>query len=248
VTRLNFQFAQGNNVSLLSVIWRTPVQVPDVNPLIELQDGQCAPILNLFALLISLLAGLIVFLPFASNTSPLDAVMLRVPGNQGNWWHALVGAPFFLALPMIWLRLRSLASKQTSTAVGRRWIWIFVGLSICATISVETPFLLHLAGTSEWQRVTILSLGFGIVVASGAGLFFRRSRISPDHACLVGLSTAYLANAALCLVVYSNADGPFASRSGWLLTMIIMWPMTLEIVWIFIRSRRRNSAPLVSRR
>lgn len=216
--------------------------------MIELQGGRDATLLNLCGLLISLLAGIIVFLPFAFNTSPLDAVLLRVPGNQGNWWHALVGAPFFLALPLIWLRLRSLASKQTSTPVGRRLIWIFVGLSICATISVETPFLLHLAGTSEWQRLTILCLGFGIVVASGAGLLFRRGGISPDHGCLVGLNTAYLANAALCLVVYSNAEGPFASRSGWLLTMIIIWPMALEIMWIFIQSLRPNSALLVSRR
>jgi len=214
--------------------------------LIEPQGGRNATLLNIFGLLISLLGGIIVFLPFASNTSPLDAVLLHVPGNQGNWWHALVGAPFFLALPLIWLRLRSLASKQKSTPVGRRLLWIFVGLSISATTSVETPFLLHLAGTSEWQRLTILCLGFGIVIASGAGLFFRRGRISPDQACLVGLSTAYLANAALCLVVYSNAEGPFASRSGWLLTMIIFWPMALEIVWIFIQSFRAKSAPLVS--
>jgi hypothetical protein len=207
----------------------------------ELEDGQSASPLTLFAFFVSLVAVAVIFLPFASNTSPLDAVMLRVPGNQGNWWHALVGAPFFLALPTAWLRFRSLASRQTSTRVGRRFIWIFVGLSICATISVETPFLLHLAGTSEWQRLAILCLGFGIVAASGAGLVFRRGRIPANRACLVGLSTAYLANAALCLVVYSNAQGPFASRSGWLITMIIVWPMALEVMYIFIRSLRPKS-------
>lgn len=215
--------------------------------MIALQGGRSAPLINLLTLLMSLVAGIALFLPFASDTSPLDAVMLRVPGNQGNWWHALVGAPFFLALPLIWLRLRSVASNQPPSHLGQRLIWIFVGLSICATISVETPFLLHLAGTSEWQRLAILCLGFGIVVASGAGLFFRRSRISPNRACLVGLSTAYLANAALCLVVYSNQKGSFASRSGWLVTMIIVWPMALEIAWIFVQSLRLKSAPLVSR-
>jgi hypothetical protein len=198
-------------------------------------------------LLVSLLAGVVVFLPFASNTSPLDAVTLRVPGNQGNWWHALVGAPFFLAFPMIWVRFHSLASKRMSTPVGRRFIWIIVGLSICATISVETPFLLHLAGTNEWQRLAILCLGFGIVIASGAGLLLRRRWIPPTRACLLGLSTAYLANAALCLVVYSNAEGPVTSRSGWLITMMIVWPMALEAAWIFSQSVRPRSAPLVTR-
>jgi len=74
------------------------------------------------ALLIWLLAGVVVFLPFAFDTSAWDAVTLRVQGNQGNWWHFLAGAPFFLAFPMIWLRLRSLFSSQLSTAIGRRLI------------------------------------------------------------------------------------------------------------------------------
>ena len=213
----------------------------------EVQEGRSAPLFALVGLLVSLLAGAVVFLPFASNTSPLDAVTLRVPGNEGNWWHAFIGAPFFLAFPMVWFRLHSLASKRTSTAVGRRLIWIVVGLSICATISVETPFLLHLAGTSEWQRLAILCLGFGIVIASGAGLLLGRRRISPTRACHVGLSTSYLANAALCLVVYSNAEGPLTSRLGWLIAMIIVWPMALEVLWIFIQSFRPNSASLLSR-
>ena len=208
----------------------------------EPQESRNAPLLDLFALVLSLLAGVVVFLPFASNTSPLDAVTLHVPGNQGNWWHALVGAPFFLAFPMIWVRIRSLAAKQTSTRLGRRLIWTTVGASICATISVETPFLLHLAGTSEWQRLAILCLGFGIVIASGAGLFLRRRWIPPTRACIVGLNTAFLANAALCLVVYSDAEGPVSSRSGWLITMLIVWPMALEVVWIFSQSLARSES------
>ncbi len=199
----------------------------------ELQESRHASVFNLFALLVSMLAVTAVFLPFASDTSPLDAVMLRVPGNQGNWWHALIGAPFFLAFPMLWVRLRSLISKLMPTSGGQRFLWIVVGLSICATISVEMPFLLHLAGTSEWQRLAVLCLGFGIVVVSGAGLYFRRRSLPSSRACLVGLNTAYLANAALCLVVYSNAEGPISSRIGWLITMISVWPMALDVVRIF---------------
>lgn len=91
---------------------------------------------------------------FAFDTSPWDAVTIRVPDNQGNWCHALVGAPFFLAFPMICLRLRSLFSKQLSTSIGRRLIWIAVGLSTCGTILVQVPFLLGRAGTSDWHRVS----------------------------------------------------------------------------------------------
>lgn len=194
--------------------------------------------LNAVALVVWVLAGVVVFLPFAVGTSPMDAVMLRVPGNQGNWWHALVGAPFFLAFPMIWLRLRALFSRQLSTPRGRRVIWIAAGLSVCGTLLVETPFLLHLAGTSEWQRLTVICLGLGIVIVSAVLLLRRRRDFLPTRACLVGLNAAYLANAALCLVVYGSARGPAESRLGWFVTMAIVWLMVLELVWIFSRTAK----------
>jgi hypothetical protein len=194
-------------------------------------------------LLIWLLAGVVAFLPFALDTSPWDAVTLRVPGNQGNWWHVLVGAPFFLAYPMIWLRVRSLFSTQPS-AIGRRLIWSTVALSIGGTTLVQVPFLLHLAGTSAWQRLLILSLGFGIVVASALILLLRRRHLSSTQACLVGLDTAYLANAALCLVVYSGAAGNLRSKSGWLVTMVIVWPIVFELLWLFGQTFRTQESQL----
>jgi hypothetical protein len=202
---------------------------------------------NVFALLLWLLAGAVAFLPFAFDTSAWDAVTLRVPGNQGNWWHALAGAPFFLAFPMIWLRLRALFSAQHSTTRGRRLIWTVVGLSIVGTILVEGPFLLHLAGTSAWQRLMVLSLGFGIMVASGIILWMRRRHIAPTQACVAGLATAYLANAALCLVVYSDAPGSPWSRSGWLVSIVIVWLIALELVWILASSFRTRRSRIAAR-
>lgn len=197
---------------------------------------------QVFALLIWLSAGAVAFIPFALDTSPWNAVTLRVPRNQGNWWHLLVGAPFFLALPMIWLRLRTLFATQLSTALERRLIWGAVALSIGGTTMVQVPFLLHLAGTSAWQRLSVLSLGFGITVASSIVLFMSRRHISPTQACLVGIETAYLANAALCLVVYSGAAGSLWSRSGWLVSMVIVWPIVIELVWLFSKTLRLQTA------
>jgi uncharacterized membrane protein len=211
------------------------------------KEGRAATWINAFALVVCLFAGAVVFLPFALCTSPWDAVTLRVPDNQGNWWHALVGAPFFLAFPMIWLRLRSLFSEQLSTSTGRRLMWIAAGLSACATVLVQVPFLLHLAGTSEWQRLAVLGLGFGIVVTSAILLFLRRRDMFPTRACLAALNAAYLANAALCLVVYSGAMGTTWSRSGWLVTMLIVWPMVAELAWVFIQSFKTQSSQNNSR-
>ena len=154
--------------------------------------GQCVS-----GLLAWLAAGAVAFLPFAFNTSAWDAVRLHVPGNQGNWWHFLAGAPCFLALPMIWLRLRALFSNQPSTPAGRRVLWCVAGLSTIGTLLVESPFLLHLAGTSQWQRFVVLGLGFGIMIASGVILLLRRRILYPTQACIAALNTAYLANLSL---------------------------------------------------
>jgi hypothetical protein len=203
-----------------------------------LREEELNPIwFNVVALLISVAAAIAAFLPIALYTSPWDAVRLKVPGDQGNWWHVLVGAPYFLAFPMIWLRLRALFSRRLSAPVGRRLIWTMVAISICGTVLVTVPFLFrlgNLAHMHEWRRFSILGPTFGIMIASGALLFLSRRSISPTHAVLVGLNAAYLANAALCLVVYGPMPGPLRSRYGWIVTMVIVWPMLLELVWIFI--------------
>jgi hypothetical protein len=190
------------------------------------------------ALCVWLVAGLVAFLPFAFDTSPWDAIRLHVPQNQGNWWHLLAGIPFFLAYPMIWLRLRALFAQNPLTVHGRRLLWGVITLSIVGTVSVETPFLLHLAGTSEWQRLAVLSLGLGVIAVSALILLLRRRSFSPTQACVVGLETAYLANATLCLVVYSGASGGIRSHSGWLVTMLVIWPIVLELAWLLFQSFR----------
>lgn len=205
-----------------------------ISSAVKLEDRRPSRWHSAGTLIVWLFASVAVFLPFAVGTSPFDAVTLRVPGNQGNWWHALVGAPFFLAFPMVWLRVRALFSKRLSTPAGRRVLWIVAALSVFGTIAVETPFLLHLAGTSEWQRLSVLALGFGILIASAILLYLRRRRMPPTSACLAALNAAYLANAALCLVVYSDAPGSFSSKTGWYVTVALFWPILAELIWLLV--------------
>jgi len=195
--------------------------------------------LNTLALVVWILAAAVVFFPLALYTSPWDAVRFRVPDNQGNWWHFLIGAPFFLAFPIIWLRLHSLFSTRPSTPAGRRLVWIVVALSICGTKLVEVPFLLRLGNLSRmnnWRWLSIVCPTLGILIASGALLLFRRRNIPPTRACLVGLNAAYLANAALCLIVYGPMPGTARSKFGWIVTMVIVWPMLLELLWLFLKT------------
>ena len=185
-----------------------------------------------------LIAAVEVFVPFARYTSAWNALTLRVPGEQGNWWHVLVGYPFFLAYLLCWIKLRYLFTGHVPTLRGRRFIWSMVAISICATVMVEIPFMFRLAGTSASQRHLVVSLGFGIMLASATWLAYRRNWLTPTQRCVVGLITAYISNTALCLVVYSEATGTFWSRAGWLLSSWLIWPMAIELVWILGRAGR----------
>jgi hypothetical protein len=152
----------------------------------------------------------------------------------------------FLAFPMIWLRLRRLFSRQGLSLGAKRLIWIASAFSICGTVLMETPFLLHLAGTSEWQRFVVLGLGFGIIIASVLILILRRSRFSPTQACLAGLNTAYLADLSMCLVIYAGAEGSTWSHIGWIVSIVIVWPMTCELLWLLGRSFRSSDVAIYS--
>src|SRR5215472_7764016 len=154
----------------------------------DLPQEQDSTLFRIVMLVVSLIAGVLVFIPYAVHTSPLDAMMLNVPGDQGNWWHVLIGAPFFLAFPMIWLRLRAFFSRELSTTGERRVIWKATILCVCGTFAVEIPFLLHRAGTSEAQRLAVLCLGYGVPIVAAALGFKYRARVSPTKACLIGLN------------------------------------------------------------
>jgi len=208
----------------------------------ELPQERNSTVFRTIMLLVSLTAGVLVFIPYAVHTSPLDALMLNVPGNQSNWWHVLIGAPFFLAFPMTWLRLRAFFSRELSTAIERRVIWIVTILCICGTFAVEVPFLLHRAGTSEAQRLAVLFLGYGVPILTTALVLKFKAKISRTQTCLIGLNAAYLANAGVCLPVYGQVPGALNSKSGWLVMLVIVWPMLLEIVWIFVQTSRTTIA------
>jgi|GEM_PF-1402396 len=190
------------------------------------------PTENTLMLFVWIIAAACIVLPFAVGTSPLDALLLRVPNNEGNWWHLLVGLPFFLSLPMIWLRLHILNSTRLPNFILRRTLWITIVFSAIGTLLVETPFLMHRAGTSELQRLEVIFLGIGIILSTGWLLYVNRKKNHPTRACIIGLTAAYLANAFLCLIVYGETKFIDQSRSGWYVTLVIVLPMSIELIWL----------------
>ena len=96
--------------------------------------------------------------------------------------------------------------------------------------------------TSEAQRLAVLFLGYGVPIVTAVLVLKYRAEISPTRACLIGVNAAYLANAGLCLPVYGQVPGTLSSKPGWLVMLVIVWPMLLEIVWIFVQASRTTIA------
>lgn len=107
---------------------------------------------------------------------------------------------------------------------------------------MQVPFLLGRAGTSQAQRILILSLGLGVILVSGLILLLRIRHVPPTRTCFAAIDTAYLSNASLCLIVYAGAKGSLSSRSGWPVTMVIVWPMAIDLLRLLVQSLRAPSS------
>ncbi|MFP5234431.1 MAG: hypothetical protein ACLGSD_00900 [Acidobacteriota bacterium] len=179
-----------------------------------------------------LAACAMVFVPFARDTSAWDALTLHVPGDQGNWWHVLVGLPFILAFPMLWLGSRRLFSGRQLP--GGAFSALLALACICGTGTalVEAPFVAQRAGTSLLQRNEVIVFGLGILCAGVGVLLARRRRIGGGDACAMAMGTAYLANLAIGLIVYSEATGNIWSRAGWLASTVLGIPIVAEWLWL----------------
>ena len=194
-------------------------------------------------LLVAICACIAAFLPFSAGTSAWSAVTLRVPGDQGNWWHFIAGAPFFLAFIMVWLSARSLLSFAPS-AVERRIFWGLAGASVCGTLLVEGPVLFRMGNFAQmglYRQMQLVVPGLCALALCTAILVSQRSRITSADAILVGLCAAYLTHAAFCLGMYA----PYAPQSGWYVTMALVWLLALLVLWVFFHAYRMPDSPAV---
>jgi hypothetical protein len=200
------------------------------------QIPQTSKSFGTLSLLIAMVAALAAFLPFAVNTSAWSAVTLRVPGDQGNWWHFLAGAPFFLAFAMIWLSIRSILSLRPRAA-EQTVFWSLASISVCGTLLVEAPVLFRMGNLAQMglhRQLTLVVPGFGLLVLCAGVLIARRKMLSPDSAVMIALCAAYLTNATFCLGMYA----PYSPQSGWHVTIASVSAMALQVLWIFFASYR----------
>lgn len=146
-----------------------------------------------------------------------------------------MGFPVFLAYPILWLGLRPLFSASHSRGRSFWPLLVLASISGIGTALVEAPFVALRAGTSGLQRFEVIVLWLGILAAGISVLLARRRWIGSGDAALMGMITAYLANLAICLIVYSEARGSVWSRAGWLASTVLVVPMGAEWLWLLFK-------------
>lgn len=153
------------------------------------------------ALLLALPGMAALFLPFVASVSPLDTIrdLLRWGVIRE---YALLGAPFFLAIPIaIWQARRLFASRFSCLEIAGAY-----ALSTAAVISVLWFVALALVqhGLETFRHIEAISLigACSILLVTNAALLGRchTKQVTPETAAEVFLLSGYLPNAVFCLI------------------------------------------------
>lgn len=165
-------------------------------------------------LLLLALPGLAVpFLPFTYDVSPLQTIL------PGRWWGnvTLLGAPFFLAIPIaIWQARRLFASRLTSFEIVAAYV-----LSAGAMISVLwfIGILLSDEGFNTFRKVepTVSIFACWLLVVANVALLWRNrfKPIAPEARAEVFLLGGYLPNAIFCLLAFGWGDWSRLQSGAW---------------------------------
>ena len=141
------------------------------------------------------LAGIAgMFLPFTSNTSPVDVL------DDDMWGLWPLALPFFLAVPAFAASVRWIISGSLSR-LERMVAYVVSGASACATLYFVVVMLADSTGPERIQGWLVMTVPVAILLA-GAYVLRRTARAarSRDFSPVLAIQVAFLANAALCLI------------------------------------------------
>jgi hypothetical protein len=152
------------------------------------------PMLRLVA--VATLAGVpALFLNFAYNVSPLDA-LLEAGGDAEGVWR--LGLPFFLIVPLAALAARFGRSGRLTK--GDR-IAAYAAAAVAAGVTLSL-YLISRPEAHSTQEIASMTAPL-VMLAAGAWLFLRVRRAA-GPAPLVALEVPYLANMLLCLIAFQG--------------------------------------------
>jgi hypothetical protein len=164
------------------------------------------------ALLFVLPAAVTPFVPFVHSTSPLR-VMAEVSARLFTWdlslehMLGLLAAPLFLGLPLILWHLRLLIASD-STRGERIILWSLSILSATASLMFLAIGMLQFIAIGGADREPMAYASAVSIIALGALMLMnplaRRLQLSREGRATLALSVAYLANAAMPLIVFAR--------------------------------------------
>ena len=162
------------------------------------------------------------FVSFTWGTSPLSAVEELPSVAKSEWIFILLGGGFFVGFPLFAWRLRNLLP-----GVPRRWERLVGWFIAFFSVLIPTAMLLDLTlstGPADLDRIELGMLS-GAMVILGLGIWHSvRARTDPRTALNALLSSAYLANAWVCLIGFH--DKP---ETGYWLTVPVASLLLLEL-------------------
>jgi hypothetical protein len=193
------------------------------------------------ALLLALPGVVVLFLPFTENRSPLDAL------HEGSF--ALLGAPFFLAIPIVIWQARKLIGRRVSSIEVAAAYVLSVGSMLSVLVFAALLSLgLKASDVDDLQGflTTLAILGPPFLFALTNVLVLRNlgKRMTRDCGVEIFIIGAYFPNAIFCLVEFST--GIFHLDVGGHLAFVACVAYVITIVLTLWSSKRRSSNPVYS--
>lgn len=188
------------------------------------------------AVILSLPAVVVPFVSFTWNTSPLDTVV-ELFRSGSDWIFVLLGAPFFLGIPIVAAQIARITSRNMS-----RWCrnagFALASFSAALSLAFEGMMVLDIledVGVDDLSGYVALLLVPAILAIAGIWLWRTRRVADATSQATVALVAAFLANASLCLFTFS--DDP---DLGWWLALAASVGMAIGAAQIVIAARRSS--------
>jgi len=143
------------------------------------------------------------FLPFTWSVSPFDTITGLARGTREGGF-SFLGAPFFIAIPILCWQLRKLVSDRVSRSLTAACYVI----SALAMLSVSAFVVLVARAPSDVFAIDLAPASVPALVGANVLLLVRNRRaISRDDATEAFLLGAYLPNAVFCLLAFPELRG-----------------------------------------
>jgi hypothetical protein len=192
------------------------------------------------ALLLALPGLAVPFLPFCDNRSPLQVL------NEGSL--ALLGGPFFLAIPIVIWQARKLIGRRVSSIEIVAAYVLSVGAMLSGVVSAGLSMVDLKPSNFDGLKDVLIGmaiLGSPFIFGLANVLLLARNiarRVSREFRAEIFLLGGYVPNAVFCLLMFGT--GFFHLDIGGKVAVVACIAYMITIVLTLCSSKRRSSDPV----